>query len=40
MKPISVATDRGWPDSHRPITLPTSASGMFAMIERAQHTER
>jgi hypothetical protein len=32
MKPTSAATDSGWPDSHRPITAPTRASGMFTMI--------
>ena len=32
MKPTRAATLSGWPDSHRPITAPTSASGMFTMI--------
>ena len=32
MKPTSAATDRGWPDSHNPITAPTNASGMLTMI--------
>ncbi len=32
MKPTSAATESGWPDSHRPTTAPTSASGMLAMM--------
>ena len=40
MKPTSAATDSGCPDSHSPITLPTSASGMFAMIIHASAAER
>ena len=40
IKPISAATDSGWPDTHSPSTAPTSASGMLAMMRADSVAER